>query len=155
VSPTTSQAPTLVAVRLGVAEFGLPIERVREVLPPPPVTRIPFAAPEILGITSVRGTLLPVLDLGLRLLRDGAARPGLLVIIAPSESEGPVGLLVDEVSGLVEAAAEAIEEPPAEAIAALPPGFLLGVVAPEPGRLIAVLDLTRVLALQESSEEEP
>lgn len=144
----------IVAVRLGAAEFGLPIERVREVLAPPPITRVPFVPTAICGVTSVRGTILPVLDLGLRLLGSEAARPGRLVVVGAGEGAGPVGLLVDAVTGLVEAPAEAIQAPPLEAEATLPVGFILGVVAAEAGRLVTLLDLSRVLDLVEHAEQE-
>ncbi len=145
----------LVAVRLDAAEFGLPIARVREVLAPPAITRVPFVPPAICGVTSVRGTILPVLDLGLRLLGSEAARPGRLVVVSGTEAEGPVGLLVDAVTGLVEAPPEGIQEPPPEAEASLPAGFILGVVSPEEGRLVTLLDLSRVLAVAEPAEKEP
>lgn len=149
-----SSEESLVAVRLGTAEFGLPITRVREVLAPPPITRVPFAPPEVCGVTSVRGTVLPVLDLGLRLFGHAAQRPGLLVVVWGGEELGLVGVLVDGVSGLVEAPPETLEPPP-EAEATLPPGLVLGVVAPEPGRLVTVLDLEPVLATGESPDKEP
>lgn len=145
----------VVAVRLGAAEFGLPIARVREVLVPPPITPVPFSPAAVCGLTSVRGMLLPVLDLGLRLLGEETARPGLLVVVSGTEGEGPIGMLVDAVTGLLETAPEAIQPPPAEAEATLPCGFILGVVAPEVGRLVTLLDLSRVLALGEPAEKEP
>ncbi|HEV2131461.1 MAG TPA: chemotaxis protein CheW [Longimicrobiaceae bacterium] len=149
-----NDAAMIVAVRLDAAEFGLPIERVREVLTPPPITRVPFVPPAICGVASVRGTILPVLDLGLRLLGSEAARPGQLVVVSGAAGDGPIGLLVDAATGLVEAPPEAIQPPPAEAEATLPPGFILGVVAPEPGRLVTLLDISRVLAVGEPAEKE-
>lgn len=150
---TSTAAATLVAVRLGRAEFGLPVGRVAEVLPPPPITRLPFVPPELRGLTSVRGALIPVVDLGLRLMGSAVAPPGLLVVLSANGPEGPVGILVDAVSGLVDAPPDAVSPPPAEAEAAFPSGFLLGVVAPEPERLVTILDLNRVLALDEHAEE--
>ncbi len=144
----------IVAVCLDAAEFGLAIERVREVLAPPPITRVPFVPAAICGVTSVRGVILPVLDLGLRLLGSEAERPGRLVVVRGTEGEGPVGLLVDAVTGVVEAPPESVQTPPVEAEATLPAGFILGVVAPEAGRLVTLLDLSRVLALAEPAEKE-
>lgn len=146
-------AAGIVAVRLGVAEFGLPIQRVREVLVPPPITRVPFVPPAVCGVTSLRGTLLPVLDLGLRLLGSEAVRPGLLVVVTDT-GERAIGVLVDAVSGMVEAPPERLQAPPPEAEATLPAGFMAGVVAPEPGRLVTILELARVLTMDEPTEEE-
>jgi purine-binding chemotaxis protein CheW len=132
-----------VAVRLGAAEYALPLEQVREVLRPPPVTRIPFPPADVRGVAQVRGALLAVLDLGTRLGGSPAASPGRMVVV--TRGGEPLGLLVDRVAGLVEADRAALLAPPAEAEAALPEGWLAGVAEPEPGRRVAVLDLERVL----------
>lgn len=142
---------TALAVALGGAEFGLPAGRVREVLRPPPLTRVPFAPRDVRGVAQLRGTLLAVMDLGLRLGSAPAASPGRLVVVAGPGGE-PLGLLVDRVAGLVEsgtAADEVLDPPPPEAEAALPPGWLAGVAQPAPGRRVALLNLERVLAEDE------
>lgn len=131
-----------VTVRLGRAEFGLPMDAVREVLRPPPITRTPFPPPDVRGVTHLRGSLLPVVDLASRLLGTAAATPGRLVVV--EQGAEAVALLVDRVTGVVED--DAPESPPPEAEAALPPGWLAGVVVPEDGRLVTLLNLGPVLA---------
>lgn len=130
------------AVQLGPAEFGLPAASVREVLRPPPVTRVPFPPPDVRGVAQVRGALVTVLDLGTRLRGMPAADSGRMVVVAGPAGEA-LGLLVDRVLGLVETAGEA---PPTEAEVSLPAGWLAGVAEPTPGRRVALLDLERVLA---------
>lgn len=136
---------TAVGVRLGSAEYGLPMERVREVLRPPPVTRVPFPPPDVRGVVQVRGALVAVLDLGTRLRGGPAAGPGRLVVVTPPRGGEPVGLLVDAVTGMVETDPEGLRPAPPEAEAALPEGWLAGVAEPEPGRRVALLHLERVL----------
>ncbi|HEX2188548.1 MAG TPA: chemotaxis protein CheW [Longimicrobiaceae bacterium] len=133
------------AVRLGAAEFGLPLERVHAVLRPPPVSRVPFPPPDVVGVVHLRGALLGVLDLGTRLRGAPARLPGRLVVVAPRAGGEALALLVDGVSGIVEGEAGA-EPPPPEAAAGLPDGWLGGVVRSEEGRLVALLDLDNVLA---------
>lgn len=138
------------AVGVGKAEFGLPAAAVREVLRPPPLTRVPFAPPAVRGVAQVRGTVLAVVDLGARLGMGPVAPPGRLVVVWGHGREA-VGLLVDRVAGLVEEDdGEADELPPDEAEAALPPGWLAGVAVPNPGRRVALLHLERVLGAEES-----
>jgi len=134
---------TALAVRLGSAEFGLPSEMVREVLRPAPLTRVPFPLPDVRGVAQVGGTVMAVLDLGTRLGMGPAAVPGRMVVVWGRGRE-PVGLLVDRVLGLVDTGG-ALAAPMEEAEAALPHGWLVGVVEPVPGRRIALLDLERVL----------
>lgn len=134
-----------VAVRLGAAEFGLPLERVRAVLRPPPVSRVPFPPPDVVGVVHLRGALLGVVDLGTRLRGAPARRPGRLVVVAPPAGAEPLALLVDGIAGIVEDDGEA-EPPPPEAAAGLPEGWLEGVVRSAEGRLVALLHLDNVLA---------
>jgi purine-binding chemotaxis protein CheW len=134
-----------VAVRLGAAEFGLPLDRVRAVLRPPPVTRVPFPPPDVAGVVHLRGALLAVLDLGTRLRFAPALRPGRLVVVAPRGGGEPLALLVDGVAGTVETE-EWVDPPPPEAVAALPDGWMEGVVRSAEGRLVGLLHLDNVLA---------
>lgn len=134
------------AVRVGPAEFGLPAESVREVLRPPPLTRVPFPPPGVRGVAQVRGTVMAVVDLGTRLGMAPAGGAARLVVVWGRGREA-VGLLVDRVVGLVDDEG-GTELPPDEAEAALPPGWLAGVAVPAPGRRVALLHLDRVLGLE-------
>ena len=131
------------SVSVGGAEFGIPAERVREVLRPPPLTRVPFAPPGVRGIAQVRGTVLAVVDLGERLGMAPVGAKGRLVVVWGRGREA-VGLLVDRVVGLMDEDGGE-EAAPDEALAALPPGWLAGVAVPESGRRVALLHLERVL----------
>lgn len=131
------------SVGVGGAEFGIPAERVREVLRPPPLTRVPFAPDGVRGIAQVRGTVLAVVDLGARLGMAPVGAAGRLVVVWGRGREA-VGLLVDRVVGLVEGDADD-EAAPDEATAALPPGWLAGIAVPQAGRRVALLHLERVL----------
>lgn len=140
-------------VRLGNTEFGIDVRSVREVLRVPAITRLPFPPPTILGIVSVRGTLVPVMDLGGRLLGRATDRQGRLVVVRDPESDGFVGLLVDAVLDLI-SVDSTTHEPPPEVEASLPSGWIVGVIAPENSRLVTLLELTRVLDVKNPSPEE-
>ncbi|HEX7120146.1 MAG TPA: chemotaxis protein CheW [Longimicrobiales bacterium] len=57
--------------------FGLPLDRVREILLPRPFTRLPGCGPEVCGLIGLRGRLVTAFDLGAALgLRPAAERPG-------------------------------------------------------------------------------
>lgn len=136
----------LVVVRLGAAEFGLPIARVREVLRAPRLTRVPFPPPAVCGATAVRGAVVPVMDLGLRLLGRAAVRPGALVVVEEPATGEPLGLLVDGVSALLQPAQAEAREPPAEAEATLPAGWVAAVLVTNDGRVVTALHLEAVIA---------
>lgn len=86
------------AFRLASEVYGLPLAHVREILTLPPLTFVPRAPHDILGIISVRGLLVTVVDLRGRLNVERAAptkRTRLLLVPAPSGEM--LGLYVDEV----------------------------------------------------------
>jgi purine-binding chemotaxis protein CheW len=132
-------------VRLGVAEFGLPIGEVREVLRRPELSRVPFPPPHVCGVLALRGSIVPVVDLGLRLLDRPAERPGVVVVVLDPDTHESLGLLCDRVAGLIEAGEALAMAAPPEAEATLPPGWVKGVLVPEPDRPVALLDLHLVL----------
>ena len=138
----------IVTVRLGPAEFGIPIQHVREVLRVPPIAPVPFTPEPLRGLVSVRGSLLPVVDLGLRLLGTPAARPGRLAAVQAPDAMEMIALLVDAVTGLETVAETQLRSMPPELEAALPNGIAAGVVSLGPGRLVTLLRLPSVLALE-------
>jgi len=82
------------AFRIGPVGLLCSSDAGREVVLLPPVTRLPHLPAWILGLTNVRGTLLPVVDLAAAyaVAHDAALRPYLLVMGAADEA---LGLLVD------------------------------------------------------------
>jgi len=48
---------------IGAEAYALPLSSIREILKPPPVTEVPRAAPDVLGIISVRGRITTVIDM--------------------------------------------------------------------------------------------
>src|SRR6185295_5063176 len=62
-----SVSSQVVALRCGAATFGVSIDRVREIVMVPEITPVPESGPFVRGIINLRGRILPVLDLALRL----------------------------------------------------------------------------------------
>lgn len=151
--PVGAEEERAVVVRVGGVEFGLEVRRVREVLRAPRITRLPFPPPTILGIISIRGSLVPVMDLGQRLLGRPSRLDGRLVVVRDPEHDGAVGLLVDAVLDLVPLDAHP-QQPPPEVEASLPAGWVAGVVTPADDRLITLIELTYVLDIQNTPAEE-
>jgi hypothetical protein len=65
----------VLVVELRGAAFAIPATLVREVAPAAPVTPLPGTEPWVLGLSAVRGALLPVGDLARRAAPDGDAAP--------------------------------------------------------------------------------
>jgi purine-binding chemotaxis protein CheW len=85
---------------------------VREVLKIRELTRVPNAPDYVQGITSLRGTMLPVIDLCTRLGLKPAERNEKARIIVVSTDDEDVGLIVDRVNGVIRALPESIKPAP-------------------------------------------
>ncbi|MFO0569297.1 MAG: chemotaxis protein CheW [Polyangiaceae bacterium] len=92
-----------IAVRVGTALYGLPVEHVQEVIGMRPITRVFHAPAALAGVTNLRGEVLPVIELGLLLGGDAELPTSQARIVVVRESSGQkrrAGLRVDELSGL-------------------------------------------------------
>jgi purine-binding chemotaxis protein CheW len=105
----------LVVCALGAEQYGLPIAQVREIVRY--VVPRPVAADDagVRGVIGLRGRLLPVHDLGVRLGLAAATGvvPASAKIVVVEAGEELAGLLVDDVVEVATVAAEQVEEIPA------------------------------------------
>ncbi len=135
-----AQEIEMLSFLLSGEEYVLPVDDVREVLKSRALTIVPNSPPHILGVTSIRGTVLPVIDLGRRLglppaTRDEKAR---IIIISPGDEDA--GIVVDRVTGVVRILPDAIR--PAPETVEQGAEFLKG-IARKGDRLYILLDLNK------------
>jgi purine-binding chemotaxis protein CheW len=137
---------TYVAFRLDREEYGLPVGSVREVLRVGEVTRVPQAPPHIRGVTNVRGSILPVVEIRTR-VGLGPLDPGPSARIVVLEvGERALGLLVDRVTNVEKIRVSQIVPPPAEIVTART-DYVVG-VARRPGGLLILLDPAKTLVVR-------
>ncbi|HTP05461.1 MAG TPA: chemotaxis protein CheW [Nitrospirota bacterium] len=135
-----AQEIEMLSFLLGGEEYVLPVDEVREVLKSRELTIVPNSPPHVLGVTSIRGTVLPVIDLGRRLglpsaKQDEKAR---IIIINPDDEDA--GIVVDQVTGVVRISPDAIR--PAPETVEQGAEFLKG-IARKGDRLYILLDLNK------------
>ncbi|WP_242394893.1 chemotaxis protein CheW, partial [Anaeromyxobacter oryzisoli] len=98
---------------LGAEEYGIAIARVREVLRAPPITEVPRAPADVLGVVTVRGEVVAVVDPRRRLgLPPSPAAEGAGRVVLVEGEEGTFGLLVDRVASVVRLRPGSIEPCP-------------------------------------------
>jgi len=86
----------LLAFRVSGQEYALRVDEVQEILTYMPVTPVPGAVPFIRGIVSLRGTIIPVMDLAMRLLIKGRQEYGKKSrILIVHGQRGPIGVLLE------------------------------------------------------------
>jgi purine-binding chemotaxis protein CheW len=107
------------------------------------VTPLPNVPDWFLGVINLRGAVVPVLDLRVRLGLEPRPHDRLTVIVILSIGERIVGLVVDAVSDVVDLPVATIEPPPAIGTA-VGSSFLQGIARRE-SELLLLLDVQRVV----------
>lgn len=139
---------TWVTFELAGEFFGLPVTHVQEILRVTGITRVPHAPGAVRGVTNMRGKVLPVVDLRVRLgLRekeiDGHSR-----ILVVSSKGRYMGLLVDSVQQVLRLARSKIQPPPPD-VMTHQSDYILGVYHLDEA-LVILLEVDRVLLIRDS-----
>ena len=126
--------------------YGINIMDIKEIIKPREVTEVPRAPAFVTGILSLRGTIISIIDMRLRLglIREQITGKERVVVIKNAESFS--GLLVDEVIQVVRVPKEAIEPAPA-VLEGIDRDFVFGIGRSD-GRLIIILNLVNIADIQ-------
>lgn len=140
---STAAREEFLTFRLGEEEYAIDILQVREIRAQEPVTRIADSADHVMGIINLRGTIVPILDLRVRLRLDRASASSPVVIILCIDDR-LTGVVVDAVSDVLSLAPEQIRPAPS-LNGSLDSTFIRG-IAPIDGRMLIVADIASLLA---------
>lgn len=127
--------------------YGVPLGAVQEIVVPPPLTFVPRAPRAVLGVCSVRGRLITVVDFRtcLGLPPAPANRRGRILLGQVGDEEA-VGLRVDEVRQVVRLGPGELEWTVQALGGDLSETFLRGIGRPAHGEELLVVDMRAVLA---------
>jgi purine-binding chemotaxis protein CheW len=132
-------------------EYAVSILKVKEIIEYQAPTRVPSTPPWIRGVINLRGSVVPVVDLGLKfgLAPGDVTRLTCIVIVEVSIEDRPtvMGVLADAVSQVVAVAASDVEAPPCFGTR-VRVDYLLGMARGGRG-FVLLLDIDRVLAATE------
>ena len=131
------------AFGLAGSVYAVELARIREIVSPPPITEVPRASPGVMGVCSVRGLLVTVIDVRQKLAveRRPATRAS-RILLARSDSGEMIGLFVDEVRQVVRLGEAEIEE--AGALGGDVSAHVLG-IGRSSGQTVVLLDLSSVV----------
>jgi len=140
-------------------EYGIGILRVKEILEYDTVTKVPTTPKSIRGVINLRGNVVPVVDLAVKLgLPESQVTKRSCVVIVEVAFDGEtavMGLMADSVSQVLDLAAADIQAPPAFGTR-VQVDYLLG-MGRAGKKFVLLLDIDRVLSEEEiavaSSEE--
>src|SRR6266436_173790 len=97
-------------------EYAIGILRVREILEYDTVTKVPTTPPSIRGVINLRGRVVPVVDLAVKLgLPESQVTKRTCIVVVEVNLEGErtvMGVLADAVSQVIDLPASEVEPPP-------------------------------------------
>jgi purine-binding chemotaxis protein CheW len=120
-APAVEELPEeFLAFELATEIYAVPIAAVREILKVTHVTEVPRAQKNVIGLINVRGEMLPLFDVKVRLrladavpvVRSGADLPRQARVVLMRDLAGDAGVLVDRVHGVVKLPLARLEAPP-------------------------------------------
>ncbi|UNK57375.1 chemotaxis protein CheW [Pseudoxanthomonas daejeonensis] len=138
---------------LGEEHYGVDILKVQEIRGYDAVTRVPDAPEYIKGVINLRGTIVPVIDLRLKLRLREARYDSLTVMIVLNVKDRVVGIVVDGVSDVVPLLQEQIRPKP-EFGAAVDTRFISGIGTLDE-RMLILLDIEMLLDSTDLGAEAP
>ena len=142
----TDDLRQLLTFDLDGAAYALPVERLREIGRPRATTPMPRAPQEVLGVISLRGEIVQVIDLRRRLGLPVAepTRTSRIIVVHAGE-DGVAGLLVDAVREVVRLPGDALRPSGGSETG------MVEALAARGGDFVSLLDLDRVLSLDAGS----
>lgn len=150
-----TQEQQLVVFELAGALYGVDIRSVREIIRHEPIRMVPNTSPAVSGVISLRGLVIPVVDLRRRLRLPMQHTDERTRIIVAEITGKMMGFTVDAVAEVLRLPTTAIE--PAPPLSVTDGSNYVAGVAKRDERLMMLIDVERLLsaeALQYFTEEE-
>ncbi len=100
-----------IVVKIGSEQYGIDITYIDNIVRMQKITRLPKAQVHFKGIINLRGEVVPVMSLRLKMaLDDDVFTNATRIIILKLEEHGSVGIIVDEVKEVVTLGSEDIDK---------------------------------------------
>lgn len=144
-----SRAGRYLVFVLGSGEYGIDVLRVREIIGPLPVTRVPRMPETVRGVINLRGKIIPVVDLRIRFGLDAVDHGARTCMIVVQCAGAEFAAVVDRVCEVATVADADIEDTP-QFGSAVDTAYLLG-VAKTGSRVRLLLDIERALSTDEQA----
>jgi len=137
--------------RIGNEHYGLELSQTREIIEYSGITEVPLMPNFLRGVINLRGDVVPVIDLAVRLGRkpiEVEKRTCIIVVELDGDQQNHVlGLLADAVSEVIEMGEDSIEDAPSFG-ANIRAEFIQG-IAKQGDDFIVLLDANNTLSIRE------
>lgn len=142
----------IVVFKLNSEDFCVDINQVVEIIRLQTIIKVPDAPSFVEGITNLRGTVIPIIDLKKRFNLPLSEKNENNRIIVVNVTERPVGFIVDSVTEVLRVEDSTIQEAP-DIIKGIGREYITSIINLN-GRLIINLDLHKILTEKEKKEIE-
>lgn len=132
-----------IKINIGDEFFGIDIKYVDNIVRMQHITRVPQSAPYIKGVINLRGEVIPVFSLRIKMGLEEIEEDKNFRIIIVKMDGNSVGIIVDEVKEVVNLSVEEIVKPYHDA-SEVAQNFLYG-VGKDGDSLISLLDINEVI----------
>ncbi len=138
-----------IVVNLGIEHFGIDIKYIDNIVRVPSITRVPNVQHYFKGVINLRGEVIPVMDLRLRLELPEMEHTGKTrIIIIKLDPSAAIGVIVDEVEEVIDLKDSQMEKPSTDN-SENGIGYISLVGKAERG-LVSILNLAAVIGEKES-----
>jgi len=148
----TSQGGEFLTFRLGAEEYGIDILRVQEIRSYEQPTRIANSPSFVKGVVNLRGVIVPIIDLRLKLGCEHVEYNAFTVVVVLNVRGRVVGAVVDSVSDVLELTKEQIKPAP-ELSSSVDASYITGIGAVKTGsgekdgeRMLILMDIEGLMS---------
>jgi purine-binding chemotaxis protein CheW len=132
---------------LGEEEYGIDIQKVQELRGYDAVTRIANAPAFIKGVVNLRGIIVPIIDMRVKLNLGDPTYDQFTVVIVLNIGGRVVGMVVDSVSDVITLTPDQIKDPP-QMGSLLDTDYLIGLGTVNE-RMLILMDIDRLMSSEE------
>ena len=136
---------------VGDVAYGIEISYVVEIISVQEITLVPHTHAYVKGIINLRGTVVPVIDMGMRFGQGELVYTEKTCIIVLSMDEMSVGILVDGVQDVVDISDDNIQDPPKTTGNSMK-NFFIKAVGVSGGDVKQLIDVYRVFEVEVDSQ---
>ncbi len=145
-----NETTQFIIVRLGGEQYGIDIKYVDNIVRMQHITRVPKVQPYLRGVINLRGEVIPVMSIRVKMdLPADEYTKSTRIIILKLEQQGNIGIIVDEVKEVVTLDNSQIEKVAYESKEEKD-NFIFAIGKYADGGLISLLDLNAVVLEKES-----
>lgn len=139
-----------IVIKIGEEQFGIDIKYIENIVRMQKITRVPSVQPYFKGVINLRGEVVPVMSLRVKMkLADDVYTNNSRIIIVKTDNNAPLGIIVDEVKEVVTLDERSIDEVARDS-KLVDETFING-IGKNGDNLISLLDLNMVISEKEAN----